>query len=422
MNSRITLVSGVILCFCLPLVSQTPVLSSGFPALSYAHPVQHRGAAWNVEYLNYAGEPAFRIKVHHYHAWCNGYLYFTPTRIAFDPSLTPWTKDGVVISRSDVSAITPRSSGIEIAWPNALQRFAFLTSPENLSASTPDRREQMMQFLTLVAKDFSIAQQQFFRAIAGLPPGTAAVSQTPVVNILLPSGASARATVFSREPDLHVYGIASAASGIRTVAVNGNPAKINSLSSQIVLFESGPSPMSAQSLPVSITADANDTSQTAVTFNVLKPEILVSDPQIGQSTADAAINVRGSVFGFKGIQGIKVANTNAVLTQRADGGINFEAKVPLEMGPNVVPGIITLADGQDVTFFTEARRSPPGPPPMTLPSILQGLRLHVDQKLIISAIDQKGVDFALTEESERLLRAEGAKDSLLQAIEQARRQ
>jgi hypothetical protein len=423
MKLRTAIAAALFLSLCLPALGQTPGVSSGLPALRYIHPTTRHTSAWALEYMGYDREPAFRIEVHHYHAWCNGYLYFTPTRIIYDPALTPFRKDGFSAKRTDITALNPRSAGLEFHLGDVTQKFAFISQPIAAVPAARDERTALMQFVELLGKDFAAAQQQFLRQLAGLNGAEgAAFGAQPVINILEPAGASANATVNSPGPLLHVYGVAGGASGIRSVTVNGQPAKLVPLSPQLVEFESSPAPMNPVSNPVSVTAQASDNAQAQIAFNVIRPDIRVAEPPVGYQSSSPAVTVHGTVFGMHDIRRVNIGGVNANLVKRNDGGVDFDApNVPLQIGMNTIPGFVSRADGQDDTFTVAARRLPPGPPPLTLPAILSGLRVGVSQQRIIALIGEKGVDFALTEDAEKLLRAAGAQDPLMEIIAKNRR-
>lgn len=423
MKVRIVFAATVALFLCGVVLAQTPGFDDGYPSLRYGHVGRNGTSAWPVEYVSIGGEPALRLKVHHYHGWCNGYLYFTSARIIYIPSLTPWTKDGFSVNRSDVSRVALRDSGISIGWASIQNSFAFLSY--GYAGTGQDERQALMQFVQLASTNFDAARQVFLTAIARLragAPGAPTFSAQPVISILEPSGASANATVAASAQSLQIVGIATASSGIRGVTVDNQPAKTTQLSPQIVEFESQPALLTPGTSLATVSAQAVDNSQAQLAFNVIRPEIRVSDPAEGYASPNEVVSVRGTVFGMRDVRRIDVGGVNAALTRRSDGGIDFDAsKVPLQLGPNLIPAIVERGNGRDTTFTVSARRLPPGPPAMSLPYILQGLSYQVPQEKMIRAVQEKGVDFPLTPEVESRLREAGAKDPLIQAIAKGRR-
>src|SRR6266550_5911756 len=141
--------------------AQVPTAHDGELALGFAHNRAGQISTWFVDYVEHAGEPAFRIPVHHFHAECNGYLYIGKTKLAYIPAFTPGQTDAFQIAHSDLKSVSPRYSGFSLTVGDKAQQFAFLSEPTRRAVSAQDSREQLMLFVNLVITDFDLAQIEF---------------------------------------------------------------------------------------------------------------------------------------------------------------------------------------------------------------------------------------------------------------------
>jgi hypothetical protein len=128
--------------------------------------------------------------------------------------------------------------------------------------------------------------------------------------------------------------------------------------------------------------------------------------------------------GFREVEHVEVAGVRATLRQRADGSTEFEAQgVPLNsLGVNKLEGFALSTSGLRETFKVEVRRKPPpGPPLFTLQDVIDMLQGEIAPARIAGLVTERGVDFVLTEEAEKQLRAAGADSELLLAIAKAKK-
>ena len=80
---------------------------------------------------------------------------------------------------------------------------------------------------------------------------------------------------------------------------------------------------------------------------------------------------------------------------------------------------LTLAAGD--AKQTEAKLEPAGPKPLTIADLEQALTGGLSKARVAALVKEFGVDFALTDEAEKRLRAAGADGDLLLAIAKARK-
>ncbi len=397
------------------LSAQTAVAPNGVPALSFSHAGRSGARAWMLEYITLSdlNEPAFRIRAHHYHGWCNGYLYITPTRVAYDPVFTPGQKDGFSLRRADIVSARPRFAGYEFATADKLFRFAFLSDRTGAAAS--DQREALLQFVNGALRDFAAAQRGFVTALAGLPD--ASPPAKPLIRVLEPRGVQPGASADASGPVQSIVGVVSVAGGVRAAAVNDRPATLTPLAPDIALFQSPAFELPAGATPVKITVTASNDSSGELAFNATRPDITLSAP--GTKVRDAAVTLRGSVVGLPDVERLNVAGRPVPLQRRADGGFDFVVpNVPVELGANAITGYAVQTDGRRQVFETVVTRIP-ALKPLTLDQLESGLRSGVSPSVMLGLVQSRGVAFELTPQIEKRLRALGATDDLLDAINEA---
>lgn len=431
---RILAITLLALAAAVSFSGQTAVSHAYVPALKFKHQVRQRYSSWFVDYVQNNGEPAFRLRVHHYHTWCNGYLFITPTRVAYMPELTPSVNDSFTIERSDIVRTVPRYAGYQISKSDKTYAFAFLSeSDEAFVSGESEGRNDLLAFVALTLSDFATAQRQFLSALAGSgadakgadAEAVTQFSAAPLIRVLSPAGATHNATMEAGAPKQSILGIAAAASGIKAVTVNGTPATLTPLSPQIVQFvSSGLSPKDLGTIPVLVAAAAADSSVTQVTVNIACPGVRITQPAAGGKTTDPAVTIRGLVVGMPHVEHVYLAGKKLPVSKQPDGTFAFEsANVPVEIGANYIPGFVARADGEDELFSatvwrttTEPEPPPPGPPRLTFERIKGALQADVTNSRLISLVDEYGVDFDLTPEMEKFLRSHGANKALIDAI------
>ena len=244
------------------------------------------------------------------------------------------------------------------------------------------------------------------------PPAPAA--PPPTISLLEPAGAEEGRTVPSYESTLRVRGIASQATGIASVSVNGQSAFFKPLAPQTVEFDLRDLPLGAGMSAVVVVATATDKSVGQMTFRVARPEVRVLEPATGTEVEGSAIRVRGLAVGFRDLDRVEVAGQPATLRRREDGSVEFEAaSVPLTVGPNKLQGTAVALTGQRQNFSLDVtRKPPPGPPALTLEEVETALR-NLPKARVASLAEQYGVDFEVTDDVDKRLRAVGADSKLL---------
>jgi hypothetical protein len=255
------------------------------------------------------------------------------------------------------------------------------------------------------------------------PKPVAPPAPPPTISMLEHAGAEEGKTVSAYDAALHLRGIASHASGIASVSVNGQTAFFKPLAPQTVEFDLSDLPLSSGLSAVVVVATATDRSVSQMTFKVSRPEVRVLEPGAGSETTDAAARVRGLAVGFPDVEKVDVAGQAATLRRRDDGSVEFEAAdVPLTVGHNSLPGYVLTRGGMRRDFKLElTRKPPPGPPALSLQEVQTALENGLSKKKITDMVNQFGVDFELTQETEQRLRTAGADSNLLLAIARAKK-
>jgi hypothetical protein len=239
--------------------------------------------------------------------------------------------------------------------------------------------------------------------------------------MLEPGGAEEGKTVPGYDSTLHVRGIASHASGIASISVNGQSAFFKPLAPQTVEFDLRDLPLASGMSAVVVVATATDKSVSQMTFKVSRSEVRLLEPGTGTETTDAAVKVRGLAVGFQEVDKVEVAGQSASLQRRADGAVEFEAaSVPLTVGPNALQGYVLTRNGVRQSFnLNLVRKPPPGPPSLTLEEVQTALQNGLSKAKVAALATQYGVDFELTDETEKRLRDAGADSSLLLELAKA---
>jgi hypothetical protein len=163
----------------------------------------------------------------------------------------------------------------------------------------------------------------------------------------------------------------------------------------------------------------NRQRQPEASLRVSRTEVRILDPTANSETTQAAFTVHGLAVGFRQVEKIEVGGTAATLRKRDDGGVEFVAeRIPLAMGSNTVQGVVTAGNGVRQSFQLEITRKPL---PLTLKEVEQALHDGISPARVSTLVAKFGVDFALTEDTEKSLRAVGADSDLLLAIAKSKK-
>jgi hypothetical protein len=399
--------------------AQVPTVHEGELALGFAKNRVGQTSTWYVDYVEHAGEPAFRILAHHFHAECNGYLYIGKTKIAYTPAFTPGQKDAFQVARSDLKGASPRYSGFSFTMGAKAQQFAFLSEPGHRAASAQDSREQLMLFVSLMMSDFDLAQTEFGRIVAGWqqafspagaanqPPGVAGIK------VFSPRGAAEGKLVDSTRDSLAVIGVVAQPTPVRGVLMNGQPIPTRQISMNIVEFQSGPVLLQGAPTAVNLVGIC-DSGQSQLVFSVRKPTITFATPL---RTPDATANVKGKLTGYGEIERVELDGKAATLTRNPDNSVGFETPgIPVELGNNTLQGTIVGVDGARHSFSVVVERRPR----LSLDFVRRAIQT-LSRTRLLELLDEYGVDFQLDEGTTKQLRAAGADQRVLEAIGEAAR-
>jgi hypothetical protein len=398
--------------------AQVPTAHDGELALGFAHNRAGQTTTWFVDYVEHAGEPAFRISVHHFHAECAGYLYIGKTKIAYTPAVTPGQKDGFQVARSELNGSSSRYSGFRFTVGAKTQQFAFLTEPVKRAASVQDGREQLMLFVSLMMSDFDLAQTEFGRIVAGWQPAFSPAGvpkQGPGVagmRVVSPRGAAEGTLVDSTRDSLEVMGVVAQPTPVRGVLMNGQPILTRPISANILEFQSAPLQLQSASIAINLLSIC-DSGQSQLMFTVRKPTITFANTPL--RTPDATADVKGTLTGYGEIERVELDGKAATLTRNPDNSVAFEtAGIPVDLGKNTVPGTIVSADGKRHSFTVVIERRPR----LSLDFVRRAVPTLSRTRLLV-LLDEYGVDFELDEGTTKQLKAAGADQTLLEAIAEA---
>ena len=397
--------------------AQVPTAHDGELALGFAHNRAGQTSTWFVDYVEHAGEPAFRIPVHHFHAECNGYLYIGKTKLAYIPAFTPGQTDAFQIAHSDLKSVSPRYSGFSFTVGDKAQQFAFLSEPTRRAVSAQDSREQLMLFVNLVITDFDLAQIEFGRIVAGWqqsfsPTAAPNVAGVPGIKIFAPPGATDGKPVDSTRDLLAVIGVVAQPTPVRGVLMNGQPIRTRPITMNVVEFQSAPVLLQSAATSVNLLT-IFDSGQSQMMFTVRKPTITFTPTTL--RTPDATAVVKGTLTGYGEVERVELDGRAATLTSNRDNSVLFETpSIPVQLGKNTLLGAIVGADGAQHPFSVVVERRPR----LTLDFVRRAIHT-LSRARLLELLDDYGIDFQLNEETERQLRAAGADTSLLEAIGEA---
>ena len=427
MTSRATLRAGLfaaLLLAVLPSQAQKAVLLDDRPAIKFKFT---SGGAVLVRYQKEESGGVFRFPVVHDHfGYCQGFLHISKTRIAYDAAATPeYSQDAFNTPRNQLSISAAPGEWISVETPDRIYNFSLTwdQDPSISDVGSDTAYNDAIRFLALAISDFDAAEKEFNQLTEPLRKKDEPPAAPPVISIFEPAGAEDGKTVQASGGNLRLHGIATQPSGIANVMVNGKGAFLKTLSPQVVEFDVRDFSLEPGINPVVISAIAADKSETHITLKVSRPEVRVLEPAVGGETSDAEVRVRGVASGFSEVENVEVGGVRATLRRRGDGSVEFEAeKVPLALGPNTLQGFVASAGGQREPFKVEVKRlPPPGPPALSEKEVTDALTSGMTPARVTALVKQYGVDFELTDEAEKRLRAAGADDTLLLAIAKSKK-
>jgi hypothetical protein len=450
------------------------------------------------ELLSSGDQPVLRFPVAHAHGMgsCRGYLYFSRDTIRYELAPSEGSKEHAFeypVSRiASAQMKTQRGTNFTRAEykfsSGTTYNFFNLSGQGRFSEKEMPSAQPLVDAVTNFDELLAVFQAREARPRPPAPPS---------ISVLEPSGADGGKAVATGR-NLRVRGLASHASGIASVLVNGQPAFLKPMTAQTTEFEARDLPFSAGANSVVVVASATDRTTAQRMFQVAKAEIRLLGPLAGYESPEPTVNVRGRVSGFGEITSVDLAGVRARLKPQADGTTEFEAeKVPLPaVGVNALDGVVATSAGIREPFTFEVRRKqlqPPtlsiiskpgavqvyvddeprgitssggklvlrdlpagshrvrlslagyqdweqtldlvaggshtveaslttsGPPPFTLQDVVDMLQGEISSRRVAALVQERGVDFALTDEAEKKIRAAGGDTDLLLAVARARK-
>jgi len=411
---------GFLLLFCL----------GGLPLRGQSRSTMS-GASSEGELVNPGDNPAVRYPVAHiggaglFASFDYGWLYFSRDAIRYEVvrggggNSFSFSRNELQVAKEWTTMGLPNRAA-ELRFQGRNYHFWQITR-SNLESgrAKPTGFQELINAANNPEDAIAMAEARYARYA---PPKPAAPpAPPPTISMLEPAAEEGR-TVSAYESTLHVRGIASQASGIASVSVNGQSAFFKPLAPQTVEFDLRDLPLGPGMSAVVVVATATDKSVGQMTFKVSRSEVRVLEPGAGSETSDAAVKVRGLAVGFADVDKVEVAGQSASLRRREDGSVEFEAAaVPLALGPNALQGYVLTRSGVRQSFRLDLKRlPPPGPPALSLAELEKALT-DLPRKRVAAMIGEFGVDFELSEETEKRLRAAGADSDLLLAIAKAKK-
>jgi len=412
-------------------LAQVAVEHESSPSLQFRHIYSRRLSSWFVDYVVYRGERALRIPVHHYHAACNGYLYLTAERIAYNPIFTPKENDGFDYSRSDLKDAKLRFAGVDLYFLSGKRdSFAFISEPESGSdAFRQDHRDQLLTLMNLAFHDFAAAERQFLGVLAGSqskfsPQADAGstTAQPPSLRVLPPPNAEKDAPIDVSEAQAQIHGVAADSAGVREVKVDGQPVVLTKLTPQIALFQASGLALRPGVNDVRIAATFANGSAKQIQTRFNRQEIAIDGTENGALVViSPTIAIKGTITGMRGVEDVQVAGVHAVILHASEDTVHFDAEgIDVAPGSQVLPGIVQAAEGAQ-PFLVRVERVK-GIQPLSYNRIEEALRKGIFPRAGLRKwIEQHGVNFQLDTERENKLRSLGADDNLILEIYKNRR-
>ena len=166
--------------------------------------------------------------------------------------------------------------------------------------------------------------------------------------------------------------------------------------------------------------------------NVLEP--MVADASKPVEVTEPTLTLRGTATDARGVATVVVNGQPAEL--RSVGGISameFSARnLALQEGANQLTVVATNVDKQStqMAFMVWLRSkvvapvsatATPAQKPLTEVKIVDLLRSGVTSRRVIMLVEERGIDFELTNDYIEVLRTAGAEDSLIEALRKAKR-
>ncbi len=381
-----------------------------------------------------AAVPTLRLTVAHAHTFtgCAGYLYVTAETIRYEV-VAPATDKGHSFEqrRSDLRVVghwtiwgqPTNFAELKFVGGAGTYHFGHVRKSYIERAGTARLTAgELLSYTDIVnaINGFEEVMVQLEARAERLKPKAPAAP--PVISMLEPAGAEAGRFLDTPGPKLHVRGIASHASGVAGVTVNGQMAYLKPLAPQTVEFDLRELALNPGANPVVIAVTATDSASAQMIFTASRGEIRVLDPAANSETSEPAVKVRGLVLGMRDVDRVEVAGVAAAL-RPAGSDVEFEAAaVPLKEGPNTLRGSVLTRAGLREEFSVDVKRLPKaGPPPLTRAEVMEALGKGVPPARLSALVGQFGVDFQLTDEAEQALRAAGADANLLLAIAKGKR-
>ena len=417
------------------------------------------------------GEPALRFLIGHGHltTYCDGVLWITPTRVRFEALNEP--KHAFDLPRSKVSEVkTAHSLGFDYVKLQAAGNTYRLGVYPTIGNSFGNRFE----FLVRAISDFEAASREVERAQATRTPEAGAATLVKSA-----SGPVLRFPVFAGQGHVWMFGMKKAVifepAELGDRAYNGSTARSwgwLEVFSDRIRFRSERGP--------ELSLDRSKSDFALVSGAGGYPRIKIRDNSgdwfgfvVGQYTGEKTFDNKGQETGER----YRLLDAAALLQALGDGFSELVARMlpkPVLLlasnpagaevylnderkGATAADGMLKLSDlaageyrvvarlkgyedwaqtvrlepGAETKLEANLVALPPPPPPpppkpagplpFTARDVVDMLQGAVSPRRVGTLVQQRGVDFALTDDIEKQIRAAGGDDALLLAIAKAKR-
>lgn len=381
------------------------------------------------EAAEYQGEPAVRFQLYHVHGmfWCVGYLYLTPTKVAYEV-LGPgsFSQDSFVQERSQVQITFPGTmavkgrGGLFSSTSGQGVRLQILRGRKYDFFVVRDiGSEGSAQFDGVSAWPLQDTWKDFDQALERArtrwnPNAPAPVVQTPPA----PEPPKTATLQIEAQPGGAEFYIddefKGSTSGEGKIKVSGlSPGEHRLRLSR----------KDYQEWTKTLTLEPGENRTIEAHLEEAKPvELVVLEPAAGAAVEAATVKVRGTATHPSGIDRVEVGGRAARLESRSPQAMEFVLDdLALTTGDNDIEIVAKSAAGPEARTTLKLKRVEPPSGVLSLADVLKLLEAGVSPVRVEAIVKERGVNFALTDETEAKLKEAGATPELVLAIAKAKR-
>lgn len=157
------------------------------------------------------------------------------------------------------------------------------------------------------------------------------------------------------------------------------------------------------------------------------PEVVVLEPGADAEVTGEKVTVRGIAMDARAVTAVRVGGRVAAMQPRSERAMEFWLEdVALQPGENEIEIVAKNVDGAEAKTVVKVRRveaapKPAAPTGLTLEQVVKLLEGGVSPVRVEAIVKERGVNFALTDETEAKLKEAGASPELIIAIAKAKK-